>query len=349
MAYADGFSRDPAANSSPPPLGCAAGRPAGQAISATFRTAMAAIAECWNGATDGAPGVKNLRGMAVQDPAAVEHHRRQDRRQRRHRGRHHPGLGPVPAAVLRRALRHRRGALARRRARRPVIPAAITAAWVQLAVGLRRLGRDGGPGRHHRGRRLADLGQRRPGGRAGDHRRQGLTMANLPPDLQVLFYGQTGAGGQFASGTSAKIVSDPNTGGGVAHTHDLVVPGASAHHHTLTPPQLYLAAWKRVSYGTAARHAHHLGACPARGRLRRHGDLHPRPRGQHAGRRHARLPVRARRQPEPDQRRPLGEPGGLAGILPGQTRPVRWPGTIAAVLAGATSPNVVIDVLVDRC
>jgi hypothetical protein len=31
MAYADGFSRDPAANSSPPPLGCAAGRPAGQA------------------------------------------------------------------------------------------------------------------------------------------------------------------------------------------------------------------------------------------------------------------------------------------------------------------------------
>jgi hypothetical protein len=40
---------------------------------------------------------------------------------------------------------------------------------------------------------------------------------------------------------------------------------------------------------------------------------------------------------------------GLAGVLPGQTRPVRWPGTIAAVLAGATSPNVIIDVLVDRC
>jgi hypothetical protein len=32
---------------------------------------MAAVAECWNGATDGAVGVKNLRGMAAQDPAAV--------------------------------------------------------------------------------------------------------------------------------------------------------------------------------------------------------------------------------------------------------------------------------------
>src|SRR3954465_1388286 len=40
---------------------------------------------------------------------------------------------------------------------------------------------------------------------------------------------------------------------------------------------------------------------------------------------------------------------GLSGIVPGQTRPVRWPGTIAALLAGATSPNVIIDVLVDRC
>lgn len=40
---------------------------------------------------------------------------------------------------------------------------------------------------------------------------------------------------------------------------------------------------------------------------------------------------------------------GLAGILAGQTRPVRWPGLLAAVLAGATGPNVVIDVLVDRC
>jgi hypothetical protein len=40
---------------------------------------------------------------------------------------------------------------------------------------------------------------------------------------------------------------------------------------------------------------------------------------------------------------------GLAGILPGQTRPIRWPGRIAANLAGATSPNVIIDVLVDRC
>jgi hypothetical protein len=40
---------------------------------------------------------------------------------------------------------------------------------------------------------------------------------------------------------------------------------------------------------------------------------------------------------------------GLSGILPGQTRPVRWPGRIAALLAGATSPNVIIDVLVDRC
>jgi hypothetical protein len=40
---------------------------------------------------------------------------------------------------------------------------------------------------------------------------------------------------------------------------------------------------------------------------------------------------------------------GLAGVLAGQTRPVRWPGVIAAVLVGATTPNVIIDVLVDRC
>src|SRR3954463_5464123 len=71
MAYADGFSRDPAANSSPPPLGAPQGGLPVKRISATFRTAMAAIAECWQGPSDTAPGVKSLRGMAVQDPAAV--------------------------------------------------------------------------------------------------------------------------------------------------------------------------------------------------------------------------------------------------------------------------------------
>src|SRR3954447_6097896 len=71
MAYADGFSRDPAANSSPPPLGAPQGGLPVKRISATFRTLMASVAECWGGATDGAVGVKNLRGMATQDPAAV--------------------------------------------------------------------------------------------------------------------------------------------------------------------------------------------------------------------------------------------------------------------------------------
>ena len=31
------------------------------------------------------------------------------------------------------------------------------------------------------------------------------------------------------------------------HTHAVTVPGASAHHHTLAPPKLALAAWKRIS------------------------------------------------------------------------------------------------------
>src|SRR3954454_19851203 len=71
MAYADGFSRDPAANSSPPPLGAPQGGLPVKRISATLRTLMASVAECWQGPSDTAPGVKNLRGMAIQDPAAV--------------------------------------------------------------------------------------------------------------------------------------------------------------------------------------------------------------------------------------------------------------------------------------
>jgi hypothetical protein len=246
MAYADGFSRDPAANSSPPPLGAPQGGLPVKRISATFRTAMAAIAECWNGATDGAVGVKNLRGMAVQDPGAVaitggriganvvieggtalvwglSPQQFYDALY---------GIGEVRWLAVGTA---------------PVIPAAITAAWVQLASGfIVSVGT------------AAQAGTTVAGGwQTSDNgalaavpvttAAKALSMANLPAALQVLFYGQTGAGGQFSSGTSAKIVSDPNTGGDVGHTHDLVVPGASAHHHTLTPPQLYLAAWKRVS------------------------------------------------------------------------------------------------------
>src|SRR3954451_16598184 len=71
MAYADGFSRDPAANSSPPPLGAPQGGLPVKRISATLRTLMASVAECWQGPSDTAPGVKNLRGMAAQDPANV--------------------------------------------------------------------------------------------------------------------------------------------------------------------------------------------------------------------------------------------------------------------------------------
>src|SRR3954470_12045271 len=71
MAYADGFSRDPASNSAPPPLGAPQGGLPVKRISATFRTAMAAIAECWQRPSDTAIGVRNLRGMAAQDPNAV--------------------------------------------------------------------------------------------------------------------------------------------------------------------------------------------------------------------------------------------------------------------------------------
>jgi hypothetical protein len=72
-------------------------------------------------------------------------------------------------------------------------------------------------------------------------------MANLPAACVVTY----GAPDQRRAGRfrhPARASTGPkNTGGGVAHTHDVTVPGASAHHHTLTPPQLYLAAWKRVS------------------------------------------------------------------------------------------------------
>jgi hypothetical protein len=176
-----------------------------------------------------------------------------------------------------------------------------------------------------------------------------LTMANLPPDLQVLFYGQTGAGGQFASGTSAKIVSDPNTGGGSG------TRTTSPWRRPAPPPHAHAAAAlpggleKGQLDGTAGRHPHRQRAPDARLGQRRHGGLHPRPRGQRDGRRHAQLPVRLVDSPSLTNAAHWENLEGLAGILPGQTRPVRWPGTIAAVLAGATSPNVVIDVLVDRC
>jgi hypothetical protein len=39
----------------------------------------------------------------------------------------------------------------------------------------------------------------------------------------------------------------------------------------------------------------------------------------------------------------------MSAITPGQSRPIRWPGIIAAFLAGATGPNVLIDLLADRC
>jgi hypothetical protein len=54
--------------------------------------------------------------------------------------------------------------------------------------------------------------------------------------------------------------------------------------------------------------------------------------------------------PEPDQRRALGEPRGAGGhpAGPDQAGALARPDR-RQLLAGATSPNVIIDVLVDRC
>src|SRR4051794_22079473 len=212
MAYADGFSRDPAANSSPPPLGAPQGGLPVKRISATFRTAMAAIAECWNGATDGAVGVKNLRGMAVQDPAAVAITG----------GRIGAnvvieggttlvwGLSPQEFYDALYGIGEVRWLAV---GTAPVIPAAVTAAWARITEGF--VVSTGTTAQA--GTTVAGTWQTNDAGGVNQWNSttagRALTMANLPPDLQVLFYGQTGAGGQFASGTSARIVSDPNTGG----------------------------------------------------------------------------------------------------------------------------------------
>jgi hypothetical protein len=52
-------------------------------------------------------------------------------------------------------------------------------------------------------------------------------------------------------GNLAKLAGGLAGGGGAGldqpHVHTLTVPGATAHHHTLTPPRLFLGAWKRTA------------------------------------------------------------------------------------------------------
>src|SRR4051794_35101879 len=248
MAYADGFSRDPAANSSPPPLGAPQGGLPVKRISATFRTLMAGVAECWQGATDGVPGVKNLRGMATQDPANVDI-----------KG------GKIGAGVVIEGgttlvwglspqqfydtlyplgdVRWLASGVA------PVIPSLITATWVQLANGLVAVTGT-----------LAQAGTTQAGGWdttdggavnawPGTTAGRALTLPQVPAglDVGVTTLAPPTTGDQANFGTQQSINSVKNTGGGQPHTHDFVVGAVPPHHHTLTPPQLFLAAWKRVS------------------------------------------------------------------------------------------------------
>jgi hypothetical protein len=248
MAYADGFSRDPAANSSPPPLGAPQGGLPVKRISATFRTLMAGVAECWNGATDGAVGVKNLRGMAVQDPAAVAITG----------GRIGSGVVIEGGTTLVWGLSPQQfydtlyplgdvrwlasGV-------QLVVPSIITASWVQLANGFVAVTGT----LAQAGTTLAGGWDTTDGGGVnpwnGTTAGTALTLAQVPAglDVGVTTFDPPTTGDQANFGTQQSINSIKNTGGGQAHTHGFTVAAVPPHHHTLTPPQLYLAAWKRVS------------------------------------------------------------------------------------------------------
>src|SRR3954447_4778146 len=248
MAYADGFSRDPAANSSPPPLGAPQGGLPVKRISATFRTLMASVAECWQGPTDAAVGVKNLRGMAAQDPANVDIEG-----------------GRIRAAVVIEGATTLVWGLSPQQfydtlyplgdvrwlasSTGPVVPRIITAVWVQLANGLVAVTGT-----------LAQAGTTQAGGWTTDDgggvnpwngttAGRALTLAQVPVglDVGVTTLAPPTTSDQANFGNQQSINSVKNTGGGQAHTHDFTVAAVPPHHHTLTPPQLYLAAWKRVA------------------------------------------------------------------------------------------------------
>jgi hypothetical protein len=249
VAYADSFSRDPAANSSPPPLGAPQGGLPVKRISSTFRTAMAAIAECWGGAADGSPGVKNLRGMAAQDPANVDIKG----------GKIGAGVvieggttlvwGLSRSSSTTRSIRSAMCAGSPRarpsssRRSSPRRGSSSRTGFVAVTGTLANAGTTQAGGwdttdngaivnldRHHR-RHRPDHGRRCPPASPWTSprppRRPRANQAEFrhPAEHQTL----------------------KNTGGGRRTRTPSPWPGASAHHHTLTPPQLYLAAWKRVS------------------------------------------------------------------------------------------------------
>jgi hypothetical protein len=245
MAYADGFSRDPASNSAPPPLGAPQGGLPVKRISATFRTLMASVAECWQGPVDGAPGVKTLRGMSTQDPGNVAITGGRIGGNVVIEGSSELVFG-LTAQQFYDALYNVGEVRWLAVGTAPSIPPAVTASWVQLANGFVVV--TATPA--NAGTTVAgswdtnDAGAIAAwSGATGGH---ALTMAELPASLLVNAYGGPSTG-LFQAGSNRGIAQDPNAGGGQAHTHPVTVPGASAHHHTVTPPQLFLAAWKRVS------------------------------------------------------------------------------------------------------
>jgi hypothetical protein len=248
MAYADGFSRDPAANSAPPPLGAPQGGLPVKRISATFRTLMAGVAECWNGATDAVPGVKNLRGMATQDPGAVA-----ITGGRIGAGVVIEGGGNLVWGLTPQQFYDALYGIGEVRwlavGTAPVIPAAVTASWVQLANGFVAVTGT----LAQAGTTLAGGWDTTDGGGVnpwnGTTAGTALTLPQVPAgvvtDVTTLVPPTTVDTANF--GTQQSINSVKNTGGGQAHTHPFTVAAVPPHHHTLTPPQLYLAAWKRVS------------------------------------------------------------------------------------------------------
>jgi hypothetical protein len=244
MAYADGFSRDPAANSAPPPLGAPQGGLPVKRISATFRTAMAAIAECWQGPTDGTFGVKSLRGMAAQDPANVA-----------------ITGGKIGAGVVIEGGSNLVWGLTPQQfydllypvgyvrwlasGASILVPSLVTATWTQMANGFVAVTATAA----NAGTSVAGSWNTTDAGAvaAGTSGATALTLAQVPAGLatDVTTKDPPIGGDTMNFGDEQSVNSVLNTGGGQPHSHAL--PGIAAHHHTLAPPTLYLAAWKRVS------------------------------------------------------------------------------------------------------
>ena len=207
---------------------------------------MAGVAECWGGAVDGAVGVKNLRGMATQAPDAVNITGGKIGSDVVIEGGTALvwGLSPQqlydvifqPGSIQLFAI-----------GTSPVVPPIILASWQQVPGGYAVVTTTG-----------ADVGTATAGSWQTDDAggvnawtgavaNTTLGMTQVPAALPVLAYALTGAGGQLDAGSTAKITQDLNVGGSQPHGHAVTVPAVPAHHHTLTPPKLALAAWRRIS------------------------------------------------------------------------------------------------------